>query len=139
MGALIGTVSKSRIENFRSAVVFRQNSDMSEGKWTQYNGFTIRFRGLLSRADIAYRLGQANGTITKTRRGTATIDKIGETMDHCEQIGENEYGAGFWLAYNALLRHKELLGLTTRKFSLASQWNGSSKNHRRQRPTNRRD
>ena len=116
MEALIGTSSKSRIENFRSAVVFRQKADMNDGKWTQQDGFLIRFKGLLKRADVAYKLGQANGTIPKTRRGTATIDKIGETMDHCEEIDENEYATGFWIAYNALLRHKELWALTDKSY-----------------------
>ena len=116
MEALIGVVSKSRIENFRSAIAFRQNSDMPEGQWTQSRGFAIRFKGLQSRAEKEYRLGQENGTIPKTRRGTATFDKIGETMDHCEELHENEYGSGIWLAYNALLRHKELMELTNESY-----------------------
>ena len=126
MERLIGLVSMSRIENYRSATAFRQKLDIEEGeasggsKWTQNDGFLIRFGGLLTRADEVYRRLQASGHIKKTKRGAATIGKIGETLDHCQEVGATEYGMGIWLAYNALLRHKELEGLTNESFLIGT-------------------
>ena len=123
MEKLIGLVSKSRIENYRSATAFRQKLDIEQNaalKWTQSDGFLMRFSGLLNRADEEYKRLQACGKIRKTKRGAATIGKIGETMDHCQAVGETEYGMGIWLAYNALLRHKELEGLTHDSFMIGT-------------------
>ena len=106
--------SPSRIENFRSAVAFRQNLDIDviAGRWSQNKRFQTLFTGVLARAEVAYRSGQKEGTIPKTKRGSATREKVEEVMDTCTELGYPEYAVGFWLARGALLRHLELMALT---------------------------
>ena len=113
MEVLIGRKSASRIENFRSAIAFRQKADLpNKFQWSQDAGFLDAFKGLVKRANMVFRAKQEAGEIRHTKRGSATIRKVKNIMDWCETHGEKDYGCGFWLAYHALLRHGELIDLT---------------------------
>ena len=63
-------------------------------------------------SEASFLAGQQEGTIPKTKRGSATREKVEEVMDICTELGYLEYAVGFWLARGALLRHLELMALT---------------------------
>jgi len=111
---LVGRKSASRVENFRSCVVERQVLDMPPGahRWTQDRGFQTRFQGFLKRVEAAFRDAQDKGLIPKTKRGAVTINKLEELVDFCIAKGEADYAVGFYVGYQALLRHNEISVLT---------------------------
>ena len=71
MEVLIGRKSASRIENFRSAIAFRQKADLpNKFQWSQDAGFLDAFKGLVKRANMVFRAKQKAGEIKHTKRGS---------------------------------------------------------------------
>ena len=94
MEGYVGAYSKSRLENYRSAVAFRQKLDLrAEECWTENRGFRIRFNGLLKNAEALYREGIATGKFKQTKRGPLQEDKILELVNYCALQGERAYQA----------------------------------------------
>lgn len=115
MEAFVGKYSLSRVENFRSAVVWVQSLDPSlrqEQRWSKQEYFRIRFNGLLARVDAAYKEKQEEGELPQTKRGRIQEEKLRQLVDFCVQKGEDMYAIGFVLSYNLLLRHQDLVKLT---------------------------
>ena len=113
MEGYIGAYSKSRLENFRSAVAFRQKLDLREEDcWTENRGFRIRFNGVLKKAEVEYRAGIKSGKFAQTKRGPLTEDKLLDLVNYCASKGEVDYAGGFVVSYHVLLRHKDVMKLT---------------------------
>ena len=79
MERFVGVYSIRRTENFRSTVAWRQKLDLIEGRWTQTDGFRLRFEGYQKRVEERYRAQQAQGIIAQTKRGHIKGQKVDDT------------------------------------------------------------
>ena len=128
MERFVGVYSVGRVENFRSAVAWRQNldrtNDRSSDQWSQKAGFKLRFDGYLKRVETLYREKQAAGLIPSTKRGHIKGEKVDDLFQHCKRLGEIMYAVGLVLCYHLLLRHADVVKLdeTCLRHSPARGW-----------------
>ena len=111
MERFVGLYSVGRVENFRSAVAWRQNLDLGTDQWTQTAGFKLRFDGYLKRVNAVYRERQDSGLIKSTKRGHVKGEKVEELFQYCKKLGEVMYAVGLVLCYPLMLRHGDVVKL----------------------------
>lgn len=103
MGMLIESgISQSGVSKHRDAMAFFQRDRLPfnepHRRWTEDEGFRIRFRGLLAWAAFA------DG---RPSRGPIDQHRLEQLVSLCEERDLAMYGAGFVLAYDTMLRHGE--------------------------------
>ena len=111
MERFVGLYSVGRVENFRSAVAWRQNLDLGTDQWTQTAGFKLRFDGYLKRVNAVYRERQDAGLFKNTKRGHVKGEKVEELFQYCKKLGEVMYAVGLVLCYHLMLRHGDVVKL----------------------------
>ena len=108
MEQFVGVYSAGRTENFRSTVAWRQKLDQAEGRWSQTDGFRLRFEGYQKRVDERYRAKQADGSIPQTKRGHIKGQKVDELFAFCVSMGEDTYAVGMVFSFHLMLRHGDI-------------------------------